>query len=599
MTNNKKFFPAIKYSARDFNSIREELLDYVRRYYPDTFQDFSQAGFGSMMIDTTAYIGDILSFYLDYNANEAFLDTAIEYENILKLGKQMGYKFNKDFSSSGIVDFFIVVPANSSGQGPDTDYIPILKRGSSFSSSGGILFMLNEDVKFDDPLNEVVVAEVDSNGTPSSFAIKSSGQVISGELKEENFTIGAYEKLRKIQLNDENVTEIISVTDSEGNEYFEVDYLSQDIIFKAVTNRDSSKQYAPNLLRPISVPRRFVVENTQDKTTLQFGFGSERDTTSDPLIDPATTVLQIHSRDYVTDTNFDPTNLLGTDKLGISPSNTNLRVGFRTNTNDTVNIGSELLNSVVNADFQFESEETLVAASVSNVANSLEVSNPEPIVGDVSLPDSDELKVRIFDSFSSQNRAVTSQDYRSLAYKMPSNFGSVKRVSIFRDPDSFKRNLNMYVISENEDGSLETTNQSVKENLKIWLNHSKMVNDTIDILDAKIVNIGINFTVISNLEMNKHTILSNTISKVREMFDRKNEIGEPFFVTNIYNLLNNVEGVVDTTFVEVFQKTGDQYSQTTLDFDSMFSSDGRFINVPKNVILEVKFPAVDIVGSVK
>lgn len=597
--SNKKFFPAIKYSARDFNSIRQELLDYVRRYYPDTFQDFSQAGFGSMMIDTVAYIGDVLSFYLDYNANEAFLDTALEYESILKIGKQMGYKFIKNFTSSGMPDFFIIVPANSSGLGPDTDYIPILKRGSIFSSTGGTIFTLNDDVRFDDPTNEIIVARVDGDGAPTSYAIKSSGQVVSGEIKQEQISVGDYERLRKIELSNENITEIVSVKDTEGNDYFEVDYLSQDIIFKAVTNRDSSKKYAPNLLRPIVVPRRFTVENTQDKTILQFGFGSERDTASDPLVDPSTTVLNLHSREFVTDTNFDPTNLLGTDKLGISPSNTTLTIVYRVNTSEDVNVSSEELNQVVNGDMQFESEETLLDSRVQGVIDSLEVSNPLPIVGDVLLPNSDELKIRIFDSFSSQNRAVTAQDYRSLVYKMPSNFGAVKRASIYRDEDSFKRNLNLYVISEDDTGVLEQTNSVVKNNLKIWLNHSKMVNDSIDILDAKIVNIGINFEVVSNLESNKFEVLADCISRVREMFTNKLQIGEEFFVTNIYSELNDVEGVVDTTSVELVQKTGELYAQTNLGFNELFSSDGRFVQVPRNVILEIKFPEVDIIGSVK
>ena len=182
----KKTYPAIKYTSRDFNSIKQDLVEYAKRYYPDTFQDFSEAGFGSLMLDTTAYIGDILSFYLDYNANEAFLDTSLEYDNILKLGRQMGYKFNKNFSSTGIQSFFILVPANTSGQGPNTDFIPILKRGSKLSSDGGAQFILNEDVDFSNPTNEIVVARVNEDtGSPTYFAIKSSGQVISGELKEE------------------------------------------------------------------------------------------------------------------------------------------------------------------------------------------------------------------------------------------------------------------------------------------------------------------------------------------------------------------------------------------------------------------------------
>lgn len=596
----KKTYPAIKYTSRDFNTIKQDLVEYAKRYYPDTFQDFSEAGFGSLMLDTTAYIGDILSFYLDYNANEAFLDTSLEYDNILKLGRQMGYKFEKNFSSTGIQDFFVLIPANTTGQGPNTDFIPILKRGSKLSSAGGAMFMLNEDVDFSNPNNEIVVARVnEETGVPTYFAIKSSGQVVSGEIREELVSVGSFERLRKIEIENENITEIISVTDTEGNDYFQVEYLSQDIIFKAVTNRDASKQYAPNLLKPLVVPRRFTVEKQLDKAILQFGFGSERDVTTNPLIDPATTVLDFHSRDYVTDTSFDPTDLLGTDKMGISPANTQLRIVYRINTIDTTNVSAESLNQVTNALLQFENITTLDSPEIQTIRNSLETSNPMPIVGDVSLPTVNELKIRIFDSFSSQNRAVTSQDYKSLVFKMPSNFGAVKRVNVFRDTDSFKRNLNMYVISEDEAGNLETTNSAVKQNLKTWLDHSKMVNDTIDILDAKISNIGINFAIVSDLEKNRFDVLANAITEVRNMFLNKMDIGEPLFITDIYNTLNEADGVVDAVNVDIISKNGGLYSNTTFDIDAAISSDGRFLQVPDNVILEVKFPETDIIGSVK
>ena len=332
---------------------------------------------------------------------------------------------------------------------------------------------------------------------------------------------------------------------------------------------------------------------------MQFGFGSEKDTTADPLIDPATTVLDFHARDYVTDVSFDPANLLGSDKLGISPANTKLRIAYRRNTVDTTNVSSGELNSVSDSIFQFENVTNLNSAHVNDVKESLEVSNDNPILGDVTLPTTDELKIRIYDTFASQNRAVTAQDYRSLSYKMPPNFGAVKRVNIYRDTDSFKRNLNMYVISEDANGKLETTNTTIKQNLKTWLDHSRMVNDTIDIFDAKIVNVGINFVVVGDLESSKYQIISDAISSLASSYFKKMEIGEPFFITDVYSNLNKVPGVVDTVNVVVTQRSGGLYSTTAFDLEEATSSDGRYISVPQNVIIEIKYPMDDIVGSVK
>ena len=595
-----KLYPAINYTSRDFNSIKNDLVNYAKRYYPDTFKDFNEAGFGSLMLDTVSYVGDILSYYVDYSANESFLDTSIEYDNVLKHGRQLGFRFTGNPSSSGIVSFYIVVPANTTGLGPDTRYIPILKRGTSVSSDNGTIFVLNEDVIFSDSKNDIVVSAAnETTGAPTFFAIKASGQVISGEVKEENIEIGNFEKFRKIKLSDENITEVLKCFDADGHEYFRVDYLSQDVIFKSVTNRDpSSNTKAASLIRPVVVPRRFIVERERESTFLQFGFGSERETTSDPLIDPSTAVLDFYARDYVTDSSFDPTNLLGTDKLGISPDNTTLRVVYRVNTSDDVNVGSNGLNSVANAFFDFENSANLNQNTISSVRNSIEVSNDAPILGDVSLPTTSELKIRISNTFAAQNRAVTAEDYKALTYQMPPQFGALKRVSIAKDLDSVKRSLNLYVISEDSDSNLEKTNTTVKENLKTWLNKHRMINDSIDILNAQIVNFAINFTVVTSLESNKYEVLNNANRALLNFYSQKLEIGESFFITEVYSILNSVPGVVDTTQVNIRRVSGGLYSSTNFDLESAISPDGRYILVPDNVVLELKYPSDDIRGSV-
>ena len=598
--SQKKLYPAINYTSRDFNSIKNDLVNYAKRYYPDTFQDFNEAGFGALMLDTVSYIGDILSYYVDYSANETFLDTAIEYDNVLKLGRQMGFRFTGNPSSSGIATFYITVPASATGQGPDSSYIPILKRGTSMSSNTGTAFILNENVDFSNPKNEIVVAAANAtDGGATHYAIKSTGQVISGEIKQEVVDIGDFEKFRRIELSDENITEVLSCFDSEGHEYFKVDYLSQDIIFASVANRDTaSSTKAASILKPVAVPRRFTVERERLKTFLQFGFGSERNVTTDPLIDPATTVLNFHARDYVTEKSFDPTNLLGTDKLGISPANTSLRIIYRANTNDTVNVGSNGLSAIANPEFQFDDINSLNSEKVSAVQDSIEVSNEEPILGDITLPTTSELKTRIYDTFASQNRAVTAQDYKALSYQMPAEFGAVKRVSVVRDPDSLKRNLNLYVISEDENNHLETANVVVKKNLKTWLNKYRMINDTVDILDVKIINIQITFTIVADLESNKFEVLNSANLALARFYSKLPEIGESFFITDVYSVLNSVQGVVDTTQVSILGVSGGIYSSTFFDIDASISPDGRYINVPNNVILELKYPSEDVRGSV-
>jgi|TARA_R110001583_G_scaffold17957_7_gene72137 hypothetical protein len=598
---NKKQLPAIKYTSRDFDSIKQDLVDYARRYYPNTFKDFNEAGFGSLMLDTVSYVGDILSFYLDYNVNESFIDTAVEYNNVLKLGKQMGFRLQGNPTSYGIATFYIIVPANASGLGPDQRYIPILKRNSSFTSQNGNGFLLNQDITFTDPLLDVVVARVNqTTGVPTHYAIRSHGQVISGRRSQEIIEVGDFQRFLRIQLDTPNVSEVISILDEEGNEFYGVDFLSQDVIFRSVTNRSSDNDVTPSLLKPFAVPRRFIVERDEATTFIQFGAGSDTSTLSDPYIDPSTVILDVHGRNYVTQPSFDPSNMLGTDKLGISPSNTKLSITLRTNEVGNVNAMSDTLTQVDNAILVFEDEVNLDANLVSDVINSVEINNDEPIVGDVTIPTTQDLKIRMFDTFASQNRAVTAQDYKSIAYAMPSNFGAIKRINIIQDPDSFKRNLNMYIISEDMNGNLTTANSSIKNNLKNWINQSRMINDTVDILDAKIVNIGIDFIAKGEVETNRFLILDRATQALRDKFGtQKMDIGEPFYITEIYKTLQQVPGLVDVLSVKITQKTGSSYSDTYFDIEGETSADERYINVPLNCVLEIKIPSQDIKGAIK
>lgn len=597
----KKNIP-IDYLARDFKTIKNALVEHAKKYYPDTYKDFSEVGFGSLMLDTVSYVGDNLSFYVDYIANETFLDTASEFDNILKLSKPFGFKYTENPSSHGLATFFILVPAAPIGTGPDTRYIPILKKDSSFSTRSGTSFTLVEDVFFNRENNEVVVGTVDQNtGLPTSYAIKAHGRVQSGYLTEFFYDVGEYQRFLKIPVGIDYLTDIISVTDSDGNEYYEVDYLSQDVIYIPVLNRNNDEQNyeVKSILKPFTVPRRFIVNRERNTVYLQFGTGdAESETYNSDLADPASVSLQLYGKNYISDRDFDPNNLIKSDKLGVVPSNTTLRIVARANNSSNVNTGAATLINVDNAIFDFGDTRPLESQKINSVRSSIEVNNEEPIVGDTPLVTAEELKIRVYNTFGSQNRAVTEKDYEALLYNMPPQFGNVKRASIIRDQDSFKRNLNIYVISENSAGKLANSNQVMKENMKTWLNKNKMINDTIDILDAKIVNLSIKFSVISDIEADSSEVLNKCIDALSVEFSKTKFIGEAFFISDIYTILKDVEGVNDVKSVKVEQKTGLDYSDVFFDINRFMSRDGRYIEAPKNVIFEVKFPRSDVYGEI-
>ncbi len=497
----------INYTSRDFESIKNDLENYAKRYYPTTFKDFSEASFGAMMLDLVAYVGDQLSFYADFQTNESFLDSAIRYDSVVRLSETMGYKNQGAAKSTGQVAIYVLVPVGANSRSPDVNYFPILQRGTIITGDNGSVYTLINDVDFTDVNNQITVARTDTTtGNPTFFAVKAFGQVVSGRQFEDRITVGDYQRFLTLELGRSNVTEIISVKDSQGNEYFEVENLSQDVVLKQVKNVDSNtRDDAPYSMRVAPVPRRFTTRFEVDgSTTLQFGYGSEDNLTGDLIADPADVVLNIDSRPYVTETTFDPTNLIKTDKFGVVPTNTALTIIYTANTSNISNASVGSVNTISSPNLLFNNRQGLSEAVINIIANSIEVDNEEPITGDSSPLLADEVRIRALGSYAAQNRAVTREDYMNLAYRMPPKFGKIKRANIVRDENSLKRNLNMYILSENHIGNLSAPNSVLKENLKVWLDNYRMINDTIDILDGKVINIGIKYEIISDLDVNRY-----------------------------------------------------------------------------------------------
>jgi hypothetical protein len=494
---------------------------------------------------------------------------------------------------------YVLTSVIDGGTSPDTTYLPVLARGSTFSTTSGRVFSLIDDVDFANSDNEVVVATSNAqDGKPTAFVVKAVGRVISGEVKTETIRVDNFTRFLTIPLSDPDITEIVSVTDSEGHEYFEVDYLSQDTIFRSVVNKDSeTRKYIPDVMVTTSVPRRFAVFNSFGTINIKFGYGSETNLKTDNTIHPSNVVLKMHGRDYETDTTFDPSKLVETSKFGIAPANTTLTIAYRTNTTENVNVATNALKEIVQPVFIFSSDATN-KSKIATVRDSLEVINEEPIVGDVSIPTVPELKQRVNDVFSSQNRAVTASDYEALVYRMSPRFGSVKRARIYRDQDSFKRNLNLYVLSEDADGKFLTSSQLLKNNIKTWLNHYRMINDTIDILDARIINITINFVAVVNYTQDKVEALGAAITRIEEMFAEKLDIGQPIYISKIYDILNNLDEIVDVTDVGITNKSGGLYSDQVLNLKEYISADGRILYAPENTVYELKYSDLDIKGTI-
>jgi len=590
----------INYTNRDFESIKQSLVEYAKRYYPTNFKDFNESSFGSLMLDTVAYVGDMLSFYLDYQVNESFIDSANDYDNVVRLARQLGYKLDKAYASSGLVSFFLLVPAKTVGSGPDTDYMPKILKGSTVRGQGGSSFTLADDIDFADDSTLTYPATIDSStGKPLKYAVKATGNVVSGELALKTISVGDFSRFLKLALDDENTTEIISVYDAHGRQYYEVDSLTQDFVYRSVPNPGSDRQLVKELMKPVVVPRRFVVERDDNNTYLQFGFGSESELDSDDLVDPGKVNFSLYGKKYISTATFDPTKLLSNTKLGIAPSNTTLRVVYRKNNTADSNAPVGGVNSPGKMNYFFLGEEGLDGTKLQETRNSIEIYNEEPINGDIQDISADEIRVRALGVYASQGRAVTRGDYVNLCYRMPPKFGAIRRVSVYQDQNSVKRNLNLYTISEGADGNLTSTNTTIKENLKTWIQQHKMLNDTIDILDAYIINLEIDFIVTGDRQYTPERTLTDCLQALNEKFSVLPEMGEPFKTRDVYKVLNKLDSVLDVMDVQIGQKSGGVYSSNEYSIPLNTTPDGAQVLIPVNMIYEIKFPNVNIKGEVR
>jgi hypothetical protein len=330
-----------------------------------------------------------------------------------------------------------------------------------------------------------------------------------------------------------------------------------------------------------------------------FGYGSEAEIKTNKVADPSEIVLDILGKNYVSNASFDPSQLLTTDKFGVTPVNTDLLITYRVNNQENVNASVGAITNIVSPNVEFRNPQALDAAKMQYIIGNLEVFNEEPINGDITIPTTEEIKRRAAHTFATQKRAVTLQDYVSVTYAMPANFGSVKRAAIYRDDNDLTRNMNMFVISEGTDGKLATASTALKDNLKTWLNSVKMVNDSVDIMDATIINLGIEFEILSKQDVSTSTAFNLAKEELYEkLTEATSEIGEPFQITEVFKILKDVPEVLDVVDVRIVPKFGTNYSGFPLELEDNMSPDGRILYIPHNCIWEIKYKS-DITGTVR
>lgn len=595
--------------AKDFDSFRAELLDYARTYFPDRIQDFSEASLGGLFLDMASYVGDTLSYYLDHQFTELNPVTAVERKNILTHLKNAGVKPVGSSPSSVYVKFYIRVPVEQTADmsyRPSLRSLPVIRAGTTCKSATGINFNLTEDLDFSDTddngdfIASVTVFTTDDAGNPTQFIMTRSGLCISGNETTDSFNLeNQHIPFREITLLSPDISDIISVTDSDGNEYYHVESLSQDTVFKAISNMGTDGQMVPMNLEVISAPRRYTssFDPTTRMTKIRFGAGDAETLDDDIIPDPSELSLSLYGKKYFNRFSIDPNSLLQTQTLGISPKSTTISVRYRHGGGISHNVAAGSIRSLNILIIDFLNRP--VAAVATSVRSSIEVRNLDPARGGDSAPTLEELRSKISSAKQMQSRIVSKQDLLSRIYTMPNVFGRVFRAGISDNPEN-PLAAQLYIISKDRFGNLALSPDALKKNLSTYLNEFRLISDAIDILDAKVCNYTINFGIVSAPGSNKSSVVQSVISRIRDVVRIENfQIDQPIVIDDIINVIINTPGVISLVSLDILPKNGVDQGRNYSDFYFNFenSTRNKIITAPKGTIFEMKYPEHDIIGT--
>ena len=568
----KKSVKEVRYLNKDFTSFKDNLIEFSKVYFPNTYNDFNESSPAMIFIEMASYVGDVLSYYIDNQFKESLLAFAEEKKTVYNMAQAFGYKPKLATPATTNLDVFQTVPASTSGTGtnyttkPDLNYAMILKEGMIVSSATGIKFTSEEDCsfKFSSSFDSMEVSIYESsNNVPVTYLLKKNVRVSSGDTHTEYISFNAAEKYSRVALSNENITEIISVTDSDGNSWYEVPFLAQDTVFADMENKaandDSLYQYsdqAPYLLKLLKTARRFTTYIREDgKMELRFGAGTSDNPDEEIIPNPDNVGSSLAGGVSKLGQTFDPSNFLTTKAYGQAPSNTTLTVIYRYGGGIDHNTSSNTLRSIDTVDITLD-ESNLSSGLVATTKASIAINNTIPATGGRDAQSIVEVKNNALAHFQAQGRAVTKEDYIGRVYALPAKYGNVAKAYIVQDVQLDNVNvadanrimnpfaLNLYTLGYNSSKQLTTLNDAVKNNIKTYLTQFRMVTDAINIKNAFIINIGVQFNILTKTGYNREEVLLRAIQKVREFFQiDKWQIGQPIILADLGYQISLTEGV--------------------------------------------------------
>ena len=593
----------VKYINKNFDDFRSQLVEYAKSYFPDTYNDFDSTSPGMMFIEMASYVGDVLSFYQDTQLQETFLTYAKDPKNLFNLAYMMGYTPKVTGVSEVELTITQTVAANGS-------YLPTWNDAAAIpansvvkaSDTSGTNFIIQDpiDFQFSSSYSPTIVeiATLDGSNNPATFKLTKRVKAFSGEIKTKSFSVSNAEKFKTLTISDDNIVQVLEVTGSTtGDSYFEVPFLGQDTIFDDVANGGTDSDSVPYVLSLKKVPKRFVARfRSNGNLDLQFGAGTSDSDDSVILPDPTNvgsgTNQGINRIDYA----YDPSNFTFSKAYGVA-LNEGVTVKYIKGGGVSANVPA---GTITNKNSITPTRGTLA---------SLSITNERPAAGGRDGDSVEELRENALRSFNEQSRAVTLQDYTVRALSLPSKFGSMAKVYATQDEltntnttdaivDNNPLALSLYVLAYNNDKNLITATSTLRSNLKTYLAEYMMISDSLNIKDAFVVNIGINYDIIGRPNYAGRDVLLNCNIALQDYFNiDKRNINQTINISELYLLLDKIKGVQTVQNIEIVNKNGGNYSQYGYDIKGATRNSIVYPSYDP-CIFEVKFPNADIKGRV-
>ena len=617
MAENKQ----IQYLNKDFAGFKSDLINFAKTYYPNTATDFSLSSPGTMFIEMASYVGDVLSFYLDNQVQENYIQYAKQTNNLFSLAYMLGYRPKVTSPSTVELTFYQQVPAIVSGSVtiPDFSYALKLPPNSTVkaTSQGQINFLVGDEVDFSfssslDP-TQVSVYRIDATTSqPDRFLLTKKRKAISATINSTTLSFSTISQYNTREIIAPNIIEILDVFDNNGNEWYEVDYLAQDVVFDSIKNTNvndpnfsSDSSDTPYLLKLKQADRRFTTRFTGNNNTLQIQFGSGVVANNDEAIVPNPDNVGLglpFEKDKLT-TAFSPTNFIFTDSYGIAPIG-DLRVRYLTGGGISSNVQANTITTLVTTPSFVNSG--LDATSAQEMFNSFAVNNLVAADGGGGGDSIEEIRQNSMAQFSSQLRTVTQDDYLVRALSLPSKYGSIAKVHVAPTLlssaiDTEKSStLDLYCLAYDNQKSLKTPSTALKNNLKTYLSQYRTIGDSINIKNGYIINIGVDFEIITLPNYNSNQVIATCITALKIYFNIDLwQMNQPIIMRDLYTLLDNVTGVQSVKNIKIINKAGvsNGYSAYGYDIEGATINGVVYPSLDPS-IFELKLPNQDIKGRV-